>query len=377
VAAAAPQTWNIPVCITRGAAHECRVLESASATMPASAGNGPLMPNANGAGYYRFRLDDAGWDALIAVAPTLSGREALAFADSLWADFAAGTGNFDRVIAAARALSTNPERLAVLELALRLQDLTNTVLTPDQRPRMRAIIRSIYAPRLAAVGFDPAAGAHAQDDSQKQSLRQSLVPLVAIIGRDPQVRSQLVTAAQAYLDGNKNALDPAFRQTALAVAVQEGGKPFMARLHDALLKSTDSQFRSDSSVALGFADQQEIAQQALDYALSPGLKPMESIRMMFSLAGQPDARQMLDATLEKNFKQVMEIFPGFARSHMIELFDGSCDSGDVARLDRLIAPRLAEIGGGELELAQAKERIGLCVALKQAKGAEIAKVLAN
>jgi hypothetical protein len=86
---------------------------------------------------------------------------------------------------------------------------------------------------------------------------------------------------------------------------------------------------------------------------------------------------VLDATVSKNFKQVMEIFPGFARSHMIELFGGSCESGDAARLDQLISPRLAEIGGGELELAQAKERIGLCVALKEAKGAEIAKVLAN
>jgi len=377
VAAAAPQTWNIPVCMSRGAAHNCRVLESASAMLPAFAGAGPLMPNANGAGYYRFRLGNAGWDALIAAAPTLPGREALAFADSLWADFAAGTGNFERVIAAARGLSSNPERLAVLELAVRLQDLTNTVLTPEQRPRMRAIIRSIYAPRLAAVGFDPAAGAHAQDDSQKQSLRQSLVPLVALIGRDPEVRSKLFTAAQSYLDGNTKALDPAFRSTALAVSVQEGGKPFMARLHDAMLKSTDSQFRSDSSVALGYGDTQDLAQQALDFALSPGPKPMGSIRTMFSLAGQPDARPVLDATVSKNFKQVMEIFPGFARSHMIELFGGSCESGDAARLEQLISPRLAEIGGGELELAQAKERIGLCVALKEAKGAEIAKVLAN
>jgi len=49
----------------------------------------------------------------------------------------------------------------------------------------------------------------------------------------------------------------------------------------------------------------------------------------------------------------------------------------VARIDRIIAPKLAELGGGELELAQTKERVGLCVALKQAKGAEIAKVLAN
>ena len=377
VAAAAPQTWNIPVCMSRGAAHTCRMLESASATLPAFAGAGALMPNAGGAGYYRFRLGDAGWDALIAAAPTLPGREALALADSLWADFAAGTGSFERVLAAARSLSTNPERLAALELAVRLQDLTNTVLTPEQRPRMRAIIRSIYVPRLAAIGFDPAAGAHAQDDSQKQSLRQSLVPLVAIIGRDPEVRSKLVAAARSYLDGNTKALDAAFRMTALAVSVQEGGKPFMTRLHDAMLKSTDSQFRSDSGVALGYSDTQELAQQALDFALSPGLKPMESIRMMFSLAGQPDARPMLSDTVVKNFKQVIEIFPGFARAHMIELFDGSCESGDAARLDQLIAPRLAEIGGGELELAQAKERIGLCVALKEAKGAEIARVLAN
>jgi hypothetical protein len=377
VAAAAPQTWIIPLCMSRAATHECRVLESASATLPPYEGGGALMPNASGAGYYRFRLGDAGWDALIAAAPTLPGREALAFADSLWADFAAGTGSFERVIAAARGLSTNPERLAVLELALRLQDLTNTVLTPEQRPPMRAIISSIYAPRLAALGFDPAAGAHAQDSSGKQALRQSLVPLVALIGRDPQVRMRLYDAAQAYLDGNSKALDPAFRLTALAVGVQLGGTPFMNRLHEALLKSTDSQFRADSSVALGAANTPELARQAVDYALSPGLQSMESIRMMFSLAGQPESRGELTSTVEKNFKRVMETFPGFARSHMIELFDGACAREDAVRLDQLIAPKLAELGGGELELAQMKERIGLCVALKEAKGAEIARRLAN
>ena len=377
VAAAAPQTWAIPVCLSRGPLHSCSVFESAAGALPPVAGEGALMPNANGAGYYRFRLDAAGWDALIAAAPTLPGREALALADSLWADFAAGTGNFERVIAAARGLSTNPERLAVIELALRLQELTNTVLTAEQRPHMRELIRSIYAPRLAALGFDPAAGAHAQEPSQKQALRQSLVPLVALMGRDPGLRTRLLAAAESYLDGNARALEPAFRAPALAVGVQEKGQPFMERLHAAQVKSTDPLFRSDVSIALGYADTPELAQKALDIALSPDLKSMEAVRVLFSLSGQPDARQLLGATIEKNFKRVIATFPGFARPRVVELFDGACEAEDVARIDRIIAPKLAELGGGELELAQTKERVGLCVALKQAKGAEIAKVLAN
>jgi len=36
---------------------------------------------------------------------------------------------------------------------------------------------------------------------------------------------------------------------------------------------------------------------------------------------------------------------------------------------------MQSLGGAELELAQAKGRIGLCVALKEAKGAEIGAVL--
>jgi hypothetical protein len=33
-------------------------------------------------------------------------------------------------------------------------------------------MESIYAPRLAAIGFDPAFGAYASDDPDRQKLRQ-------------------------------------------------------------------------------------------------------------------------------------------------------------------------------------------------------------
>uniref|UniRef100_UPI00286E5B30 M1 family metallopeptidase n=1 Tax=Sandarakinorhabdus sp. TaxID=1916663 RepID=UPI00286E5B30 len=46
--------WQIPVCLSRGDAKSCTLLKDGSATLPPLAGSGALMPNANGAGYFRF-----------------------------------------------------------------------------------------------------------------------------------------------------------------------------------------------------------------------------------------------------------------------------------------------------------------------------------
>jgi hypothetical protein len=377
VAAGAAQTWQIPLCLARGATRACSLMQGESATIPAFVGKGALMGNAGGAGYYRFRLSNAGWDQLIAEAGTLPGREALALADSLWADFAAGTGSFDRVIAAARALSTNPERLAAVELANRLAGLANTGLTAEQLPRYAALMRSIYSPRLAALGFDAKVGAHARDSSQAQSLRQSLVALVALEGRDPKLRAQLVAAAEAYVGGDAQALDVAFRSAALEAAVQDRGIPFMKRLHESALKSTDSLFRLNSVVAIGAANTPELADEALRLAFTPGMQSLETVRMVFGLSLQPESREVVATFAERNFKQLLDAFPGFLRPRIVELFGGYCAKTDIARVEHWIRPNLAELGGGELELSQTKERIALCVALKDAKGDEIGRALAN
>ena len=373
----AAQTWQIPMCLARGASRTCTLLSGASAKIPLVAGTGALMPNAGGAGYYRFRLSDAGWRQMIAGAGKLPGREALALADSLWADFAAGTGNFERVVAAARALSTNPERLAVIELSGRLQELAKSMLTAQQQPQYQELMRSIYGPRLAALGFNPKAGAHASESSQAQALRQSLVPLVALEGRESGLRAQLTAAAEAYLGGDAQALDTAFLATALQVGVQDRGAPFMKRLQENMLKSTDSLFRTYSALAIGGADTPELAQEALRIAFTPGMQSLETVRIFIALSAQPNAREALAVEADRNFKRLMESFPGFARPRIVGLFGGFCTKADIARVERWIQPNLEKLGGGELELAQTKERIALCVALKEAKGQEIARALAH
>ena len=375
VAAQGEQTWKIPLCLAKDTQRSCSLLETPSATIAPIPGPQPLLPNANGSGYYRFRLDGSGWDRLVVAGGSLQGREALAVADSVWADFAAGTGNFDRVLAAARSLVANPERLAVIEIGKRLMDLADSALTEQQIPPYRKFMQVTYGPRLAALGVDLRAGDYAHDAAEKQALRQSLLPLVALGGRDPSVRSKLADAADAYLAGNTQALDPAFRSTALSVAVQERGAPFMTKLRDAFVKSSDPLFRRQACEALGAADTPELGAAAVDLALSPGVQSVETALIVLHAAQHPGARLTVVKRVEQDFKRVMESLPGFARPVIIRLFDGYCSPGDVERVDAYMKPKLKTLGGGELELTRAEERIGQCVALKTAKSAEISAAL--
>jgi hypothetical protein len=208
-----------------------------------------------------------------------------------------------------------------------------------------------------------------------QSLRQSLVPLVALEGRDPKLRATLSEAAGAYLKGDMTALDPAFRADAFAVGVQERGVPFMRELRDALAKSTEPLFREQALLGLAAADTPELARAALDMSMSEGIHSLETARILFGISRQPLGRGVALEFVEKEFERVMSVLPAFLRPHLSTLYARSCTPEDIAKVDAFIRPKLAMLGGGELELEQTKQRIRLCTALKSAKRSEIAAAL--
>ncbi len=374
---AAPQTWTIPLCLARAATKDCLLLDSASAPATTPPGAGPLMPNAGGAGYYRFRLDAAGWEGLIAAAATLSGKEALALADSLWADFAAGSGSFTRIVAGARSLSHNAERLAALELGWRLKELAASEMPAEDLPGYRRLMLSLYGSQLTALGTDLRAGAYAAEPAVKQAMRQSLLPFIALEARDAELRERLSAAAAAYLGGDGRALDPAFRGVALTVAVQDRGPPFLIDLKKALSASSDPLFRSEASGAIGSGNTPELAEQALEMAFSNEIAPLETLRIFFSSARLPATRETTLAFSRDNFQRVIARFPLFMRPMFISSFDGLCSTDDVARIEAYMRPRLQQLGGREMELTQTKDRITQCAALKSVKGAEISTELAR
>lgn len=370
--------WKVPMALSRGEGKTSTLLTEASATLPPLVGTSPaLMPNTNGAGYYRFSMDQAGWDRLIAAAPTLPGREAMALADSLWADFAAGRADFATVMRGAEALAPHPERLASLYLGDKLYGLRSTMLTEAQIPAYRRVMAKLYAPRLAAIGFDPKQAMAPGETASTVSLRETLLPLVALEARDPAIRKQLLAGANALIAGDASAVAPVFRGSALAVGVQEGGRAFIDKLWPVLLASNDPLFRAQAARALGRAEGKDLVSHVQGLAMGDGLQSLERTNVLASLAANPVARDATTAFVTSNFTRVVESFPGFARAGIIGFYDGYCTPDAAARVEALVRPNLTVLGGGELELSQTKERIGQCAALKEAKGAEIASVLAK
>ena len=375
VAAVAPQTWDVPICARQGEVRSCTLLTGATGTL-ALKGSGLAVPNADGAGYWRYSLDDAGWQTLMAGAAALPAREAMAAADSLWSDFTAGNASFARVVSSARILADHRERSATLLLPSAIDGVERFGLTPAADAGLRRLAADLSLPRLRSLGtLKLTTGAYAGEETGQSQLRQSLVSYAAFVAKDAEVRRQLTTAAQASLAGNAQALDPSYRAVAFVAAVQDLGVPFMDQLRTALLASTDPLFRQQAVRALGAADTPAAVTRALALTEDQALQSSERVSILRTLPTRPIGRDAVFARLQQNFDAIAGTIPAFSRPRLPLSFAGYCSADKAAAVEALFRPKLAILGGGALELGQTLDAINQCVALKAAKGAEIEAVL--
>jgi hypothetical protein len=334
------------------------------------------MPNAGGAGYYRFDFDDGDWDALIEAAPTLAPGEALALTDSLWASFYAGHAPFAKLLTEARAITANPYSDAAIDGGARLRGLIARGVVPDAaQPALRRFIADLYRPMLAKLDFDPAAGAFAKDSADRQNLRQSLVSSMAFGARDAQVRGRLLSAADAYLGGDKAALDPAFLAPGLTVAVQERGLPFAKTLVEKALSSEDPGFRRAALGAISGAGDRAIAEWLLRDFTDKRLRSIERLNTTTALIGDPETRDFAVDHLISHYDEYVSGNGIFQASRIPGAVAGLCSLEHADVVEKKLGPAVAKAGVGQLALDRAIERIRNCARLKVAKAEEIARTL--
>ena len=374
--------WRIPFCATLLTETEpqkvCTLMNGEKATLDVAQGSSELaiLPNAGGAGYYRFALEPAALKTLLARAGSLSEGEGLALADSLAASFKAGGLTLEQLLAAARSLSTHPARQVSTALGLELVKLNNRVLDTSQRAALERALADIYKPRLQDIGLDPRAGAYASRSADEQLLRQTLVTLVGVHARDPETRHVLARAARASLD-QPEALDTGVRQQAWTVAVQEDGKAFADELLRRLTESDDGLWRSDAAEALGAAEDPEVALKARAFLLDERARIDELFAIIYAQFGSPVTRNDTWTWYRQNADALLDRMPGFARAATFGPVGNFCDPAQRASIEQVLTPQVRQLGTGELELARALEAIDLCVALRKAHSRDIAAALAS
>lgn len=386
------QTWQIPLCVRYGSGNgsgkECTLLTEASTRVPLKTKSCPafVMPNADGAGYYRFALDQAGWQSLMANFDQLSETGAIMAADSVSAAYEANRMSTDTWLAAVRTIANSKYRSVVMAPAPSLVKLRDYIVPAANRDKVVALMRAIYRPRLDALRASIASKAPVDEATKvdRELLRTKLVTFLALEARDPDLRKTLADEARRYIGLGKpgmkpepTAVLPAQVQVALQVAVQEDGLPFVDALTSQMLASDNIQFRSEAAVALGASDDAAVAEHVRKLLLDPRLRAREPTSIAFAQAARQSQRRAVFDWFKANDEAFMAHIGRFGYRWLPRLGAGFCTTKEHDELEAFFTPMLDRMEGAKRTLAEALEDIDLCVALTNAKRDEAGRYFAK
>jgi alanyl aminopeptidase len=380
-AASAEQTWGIPMCVryaADGTTHEqCGLVEGAQARFEleqAQSCPAWVMPNAHGAGYYRFALAPQWQQSLSDAFEQLDEREQRVYADSAAAAYGSGELSVSQMIAALPQFATADARQTATAGMGHVDWIAEYLLDDEaERAKLRAHFAGIYRPRLETLGMAPKEG-ESDDD---RLLRSSLIGYFAGTLEDPAVRAEFVQRGNAVLGlGADGVLDPDavpqdLRDTAVSVAVQEGGTAAFNLAEKHLRASQDAVIRRELLSAMGSVTDPALAERARAFVLEPGLLRLNEIYyVVFSQASEPENRPALREWLETNYDALQaKLAPG-GSAIASAYAAGMCSTAEAADLQQRFGERMETIEGGPLDLKQTVEAIGLCAAAKAARAGQ-------
>ena len=114
------------------------------------------MPNADGAGYYRFSMDGTAWDNLLSNLDKLNTREVLTIQDSLLAAYRAGSVDSNVYLKGMKAFAKHPEYEVASNAGDLLGFMEDELEADDDVARL---VQDMYAARYTAnVGKDTVEG---------------------------------------------------------------------------------------------------------------------------------------------------------------------------------------------------------------------------
>jgi puromycin-sensitive aminopeptidase len=186
----------------------------------------PVVLNAGGSGVFRSRY---GASELAAIAPRIDELEELEratlVADS-WASLFAGQIEWDGFLDIAKGLGDQDEPTPWGTVATAV-DWVNRALDADQREAFVGVVRNLFAPQFARLGWDALAG----ESELTPQMRAVVLGALGTIGRDDSIRGEAVKRFEA------NAMDGDLARTILRIVATQN-RPgdyelFLDRYHHA------------------------------------------------------------------------------------------------------------------------------------------------
>jgi alanyl aminopeptidase len=372
----AAKTWQIPVCARYQAGKEtkeaCTLLTSKEGTLPLDACPDWVLPNADGAGYFRYQMAPHDLEAVLRKGfGKISVREKMSLAASLRAGFNRGTTPADEVMKSLAPFARDAHPLVANEPMGLVGTARDWLYGTPQQAKVEAYARSLYGARARAFSWDkPKSDA----DPEGAVLRQRILGFLANIGQDPAVRKEAAKRGRAYLgvggDGklHPEAVDPDLTSLSLAVAVEDGDAALFDLVLDRLAATEDDVLRGRLLGALGAARTPALAARARELALDPRLRVGETLSTLWPQLSDHRTRDAAWAWAKDHLDALIAKISPTRAAYLPYLAGSYCDEAHAKDVEDVFGPRREKLNGVPRNLAGATENIRLCAAKQAAQG---------
>jgi len=375
--------WQIPVCLSllseEGTDRQCVMLkEEEQSFSVGEKGDCPtaLMPNANGAGYYRWALTHEGWKNLGASLNDLNGGELLSLMDSLMTGFSEGDVDATLFFKVVRLMAYQDDWDIAASPIASLTLMLNSFVSDQDLPLFRTKLNEIYGPRLLALEKEEAT-------NNTILLRDELYEFLAYETRLPALRQRLAEFGRAYIgdldDGvvHWNAVPPDLLEISLAIAAQEGDEKFF----DALISHFSAMPpgpRRPILAALSRVTHPDWSNRVRDLALTSAMLDNEAFGYMFMQSEESRNRLGFWNWLRKgeNLNAMLGRMPPFIRGLFPRMIAGRfCSLKLRDDVEDLLGEPFRKIPGGVSELDATLEEIELCTAQEATLAPKLAQYM--
>jgi alanyl aminopeptidase len=380
--AADKRKWSIPVCmrdVAKGRYRGCTMLteQIARLTLPRACG-ATLMPNVDGAGYYRFSMAHADWQALANATTSLTPAEQLAMLHSLRAAFRAGDADAKTYLTALKAAATTGTWDTIALVRTFLSELRGNLLSEADRSRLEQTTRGWFAPALTGIGLD----AGLREPRAVALMRAELAETLVKIGADPATTTALAIKGDVYLHDIAHGLHTAPLSPDLAApsfwaAIRTGGAPVARDAVDAIKLSSDAEFRNLAIIALTATTDPAANREIEDFVASGSLRVREFSTYLRAAFADPDRRAGVWNWLRKDYKRISANIPPDSRARLVALAGNLCGDQSRAEIEWFYKPMIAGMPGAPRIYANVLETVDRCVGWRKAKGAEISAALSR
>jgi aminopeptidase N len=371
------QTWTLPACLkTASGAPRCEVIDRPKQTIQlngcSTIDGDAVFANSDSRGYYFTEYSPDAARALANASGTLNAVERLRLLGDEWWMVRAGRHDAGVYLDVASAFATDKASAVIDTVAERLGVIGEDLVTPPDRPKYQAWIRTHFGQQLAALGLPGTS----KDDDETQQRRATLLELVGVTGDDRDVQKRSRELASQYLKDSRS-LPANLSPTVLNVAALNGDRAlydqYVAKL-GTLSAQPEEYYRFLG--ALPWFKDPALSKRTLEYALTPAVRTQDTGTIIASMMTKPWSQELTWEFVKTNWQTIVKNLGEFQGIPSIVQSAGSFCSADRAYELRAFFEK-NPIPSSQRAVQQAIERVENCVALKERQSKPLESWLAT